>query len=78
MKYLIIRDDDLSFWTDKDELEEKYLPILENNYFVSFGVIAKSVKSFNLGCHDLFYQDFNQVKSINDNINIVKFIKNEE
>ena len=33
MKYLIIRDDDLSYWTDKDELEEKYLPILENNFY---------------------------------------------
>ncbi len=77
MKYLIIRDDDLSYWTSKDEIEEKYAPFLNKGFRVSFGIISDSVRSYNLGNYDTFYQDFDLQKNINENKELVSFIKDE-
>jgi len=77
MKYLIIRDDDFSFWSDVDEIQDIYSSFLDNGIFVSFGVIPKSVKSFNLGNYKTFYQDFDTATSIINNKKAIKFINTE-
>jgi hypothetical protein len=77
MKLLTIRDDDFSYWTDIEEVEEKYMPFLDNGFYISFGIIPKAVKSYNLGNYNLFFQDFDSSMLITNNYKAVEFIKRE-
>lgn len=76
MKYLIIRDDDLSFWTEVKEIERIYAPLFEKNIKVSFAVIPKSVKMHNAGNFEKMYQDENTATLIGENREITQYIKN--
>lgn len=72
MKY-IVRDDDTSYWTSVDELEDKYNELFKCGLKLSIAVIPFSVQSHNFGRESLFYQDTN-AKDIYENRHICKYI----
>jgi predicted deacetylase len=74
-KYLIIRDDDLSYWTKVDEIENVYKYLFERKIKVSFAVIPFAVKMYNAGNFEKFYQDENSATPIDKNKKIVEYVK---
>ncbi len=75
MRSLIIRDDDLSFWTNPDEIEEIYGKLFDQGIKVSFATIPYAVRMYNAGNFDKFYQDENSSTPIGENRQIVEYIK---
>jgi len=73
MKY-IIRDDDTSYWTTADELEEKYGDLFKCGLKLSLAVIPFSVRSYNFGNESLFYQDIDG-RDIAENKDVCNYIK---
>jgi len=77
MKNLIIRDDDLSYWTKTEDIERVYRPLFEKGVKISFAVIPYAVKMHNAGNFDLMYQDEDSAKAIGENREIVEYIKDK-
>lgn len=75
MKSLIIRDDDLSYWTNPDDIEKIYKPLFDRKIKISFATIPFAVQMFNAGNFDTFYQDENNSTAIGENQDIVDYIK---
>ena len=74
MSSLIIRDDDLSYWTRPTEIEKVYKPIFDKKVKVSFATIPFSVKMYNAGNFNTFYQALEE-KPIGENKEIINYIK---
>lgn len=74
-KYLVIRDDDLSYWTKVNDIERIYKPLFDKKIKISFATIPFAVKMFNAGNFDTFYQDENSSLPIEKNKEIVEYIK---
>ena len=74
MKNLIIRDDDLSYWTNPQEIDKVYKPLFDKKIKISFATIPFAVKMSNAGNFDLFYQEVNE-KPITENKEVVEYIK---
>jgi len=74
MSSLIIRDDDLSYWTNPKEIDRVYKPLFDKKIKISFATIPFSVKMYNAGNFDTFYQNTDE-KSIGENKEIVEYIK---
>ncbi len=75
MKYLVIRDDDISYWTKPEEIERVYKPLFEKGIKVSFAVIPKSVKMFYPGDFEKMYQDEKSAVSIGENEEITVYVR---
>ncbi len=75
MKYLIIRDDDLSYWTESREIERIYEPLFKKGVKVSFAVIPKSVRMFNPGDFAKMYQDEKESFFVGENEEITAYIR---
>ena len=75
MKSLIIRDDDLSFWTSPEDIDRVYRPLFNRKIKISFATIPFSVQMFNAGNFNTFYQDENSQTPIGKNNKIVEYIK---
>ncbi len=75
MKYLVIRDDDLSYWSEVKDIDFIYKPLFERGIKVSFAVIPKAVRMYNAGNFDLMYQDEYSATFIGENKDLVKYIK---
>lgn len=71
----IIRDDDLSYWTNPDDIEKVYKPLFDKKIKISFATIPFAVQMFNAGNFDTFYQDENNSTAIGENQDIVDYIK---
>ena len=72
---LIIRDDDLSFWTNPKEIEKVYKPLFNRKIKISFAAIPFAVNVFNAGNFDIFYQDEYSQTPMSKNSEIVEYIK---
>lgn len=77
MKSLIIRDDDLSYWTNPEDIEKVYKPLFDRKIKISFATIPFAVQMFNAGNFDTFYQDENSSMPIGENNDIVEYIKDK-
>ena len=75
MKFAI-RDDDISFFTRPEDLENIYKEIWERNILVSFSVVPFSVESHYCGDWDNFYQE-TELKAIGENKDLVDFLKSK-
>lgn len=71
---LIIRDDDLSYWTNPKDIDRVYKPLFEKKMKISFAIIPFSVKMFNAGNFDTFYQETKEM-AIDKNSEIVNYIQ---
>jgi len=71
---LIIRDDDLSYWTKPEKIEKVYKPLFDKKIKISFATIPFSVQMFNAGDFDAFYQNLEE-KPIGENEEIIEYIK---
>ncbi len=69
-----IRDDDTSFWTNYQDLEEIYDPFWKKGIRVSLAVIPFAVQSHFQGEHKFFYQD-EENKSLEENSALVDFLR---
>lgn len=74
-KYLVIRDDDLSYWTKVNDIERIYKPLFDKKIKISFATIPYSVQMFNAGNFNTFYQDENNSTAIGENQDLVDYIK---
>ena len=74
MRNLIIRDDDLSFWSSVDEIDAIYKELFDKKIKISFATIAFSVKMHNGGDFNNFYQD-DINKPISKNRELISYIK---
>lgn len=75
MKSLIIRDDDLSFWTNPQDIEKVYKPLFDKKMKISFATIPFAVNMFNAGNFDTFYQDEKSQTAMGKNSEIIDYIK---
>lgn len=75
MSCLIIRDDDLSYWTSPNEIEKIYKPLFDKKIKVSFATIPFAVNMFNAGNFSTFYQDEDSQTAMSKNKEIVEYIK---
>jgi hypothetical protein len=75
VKSLIIRDDDLSYWTSPKDIEKVYKSLFDKNIKISFATIPFSVNMYNAGNFDTFYQDEKSSVAIDKNNDIVEYIK---
>jgi hypothetical protein len=75
LKNLIIRDDDLSYWTKPQDIEKVYKPLFDKKIKISFATIPFAVNMFNAGNFNTFYQDENSQTDICKNTKIVEYIK---
>lgn len=73
---LIIRDDDLSFWTKPEEIDELYKPLFDKKVKISFATIPFAVEMFNAGDFNTFYQNENPLP-ISENYQIIEYIKDK-
>lgn len=73
---LIIRDDDLSFWTKPEEIDELYKPLFDKKVKISFATIPFAVEMFNAGDFNTFYQKENPLP-ISENYQIIEYIKDK-
>ncbi|WP_457608478.1 DUF2334 domain-containing protein [Nitratifractor sp.] len=71
---LIIRDDDLSYWSDPEELEELYAPLFDRGIKVSFAVIPFGVKMHHAGDLRRFYQE-TEAMPLGDNSEMTEWLK---
>ncbi len=76
MRTLIIRDDDLSFFTTVDEIEEIYAPFFKKGVKVSFATIPFSVKMYHAGDFNNFYQELKE-NPIDKNSSLIEYIKDK-
>jgi len=74
MKSLIIRDDDLSYWTKVEDIEKVYKPLFDRKVKISFATIPFSVEMFSAGNRDIMYQYLDE-KAISENKQIIEYIK---
>ena len=73
---MIIRDDDLSHWTNTKEISSIYDSLFGKNIKISFAVIPVSVKQYHLGnIGGKFYQEENTEAWLGQNKEIVNYIK---
>lgn len=72
---LIIRDDDLSFWTTVEEIDNLYKPLFQKKIKISFATIPFSVQMFNAGNFETFYQDEHSAMPIGENKAIIEYLK---
>lgn len=75
MRFLVIRDDDLSFWTSLDEIYSVHEHLFSRKIKVSFAVIPFAVKMFYLGDFNSFYQDINNSMPLDKNKDLVEYLK---
>ena len=75
MKDLIIRDDDISYWTSVEEIDFIYRDLFDKGIKISFAVIPYAAKMYNLGDPHTFYQDENDSKWVGENTKLVKYLK---
>ena len=75
MKFAI-RDDDINFWTNVEEIDTIYREIWAKGIKVSFAVIPFSVRSFNSGDRNKFYQN-KELMPIGKNKEIVEYLRNK-
>ena len=74
MKF-VLRDDDLSYYTNVEELDKLYAPVLDTGVKVSFACIPNVVKHFYPGDRAIMYQDDeSQAKMISGNKGLVSWI----
>jgi len=71
-----IRDDDVSFWTNPDDLEKLYAPIFKENIKISFSIIPFAVRSHNQGNRSEFYQE-SLLKPIGENKKLIIYLKDK-
>ena len=71
---IAIRDDDISYWTNASELNELYDEVFNKGIKISFAVIPFSVKSYNLGDWNRFYQD-EELKPIHENKELIYYLR---
>lgn len=71
-----IRDDDVCYWTEVEDLEKIYGTLWRENLKVSFSVIPFTVRSYNLGSINEFYQD-NIQYPIHKNRELVAYLKDK-
>jgi len=71
---LIIRDDDLSYWTKVEEIENIYKPLWNKKIKISFATIPFSVKMYNAGDFSIFYQDTEE-KALDENTELIEYMK---
>lgn len=71
-----IRDDDTSYWTDPQDLEEAYKEIWANKIPISLSVIPFAVKSHHLGDWNNFFQE-QSLKAIGENPDLIKFLSDK-
>jgi len=57
MLNLIIRDDDLSYFTTVEDIEKRYKILFDRKIKISFAVIPFAVKQYHSGNRKLMYQD---------------------
>lgn len=73
---MIIRDDDLSYWTNTKEISSIYDSLFGKNIKISFAAIPFSVKQYHLGnIGGKFYQEENTEAWLGQNKEIVNYIK---
>lgn len=75
MRAFVIRDDDLSYWTDVNEIENLYKDLFDKGIKISFATIPKSIQSKNLGDFKTFYQLKGSETLIHKNVDLVMYIK---
>lgn len=93
MKYVIIRDDDVSYFTKPEALEKLYGPLFDERKAVNFSVVPKIAANIKLGFHSLYrtqekieydpcippeFRGRNEVYPLNDNRDLVEFIRSLE
>lgn len=71
----IIRDDDLSYWTKPQEIENLYKPFFDLGIKVCFSTIPKSIKSKNRENYNEFYQIEKTETLLHKNKNLVYYLK---
>lgn len=75
MKKLVIRDDDLSYWTKPEDIDKVYKSLFDKKIKISFATIPFSVEMFNAGNFNTFYQDENSSMPIGKNKETVEYIR---
>jgi len=74
-RFFILRDDDINYWTIQEEIEDIYKDLIfKNNLKISFSVIPFSVRMYNLGDSESFYQEMKEV-SIAKNKKLISFLR---
>ncbi len=71
---VIIRDDDICFWSDINTIREIYEEVFSLNYKISCAVIPFSVKFYYPEDRKYFYQDLNE-QPLHKNKKIVEYLK---
>jgi hypothetical protein len=71
---LIIRDDDLSYWTKPCDIENVYKPLFDKKIKISFATVPFSVKQYFSGSRKNMYQELDE-KSIGENNEITEYLK---
>jgi hypothetical protein len=75
MSAFVLRDDDLSYWTDINEIDYLYKDLFDKGIKISFATIPKSIRSKNLGDFKTFYQLKGSDTLIHKNVDLVMYIK---
>ena len=90
MKYVIIRDDDISYFTKTEALTKLYDPLFEEKKPVNFAVVPKITGNIKLGSHSLYktrekidydpcipprFRGYNEDFPLNENKELVEFIR---
>lgn len=73
--FFAIRDDDIDFWTDSDQLEELYAPLWDKGVIVSFSAIPFGVETHGRGDWDSFYQVEGTERPIGDNKELISYLR---
>lgn len=69
-----IRDDDISYWTNPEDIETVYKYLWSKNIKISFSVIPFAVQSFNMGNFDDFYQG-DEPMPLHQNRKLVEYLR---
>lgn len=75
MSAFVLRDDDLSYWTDLNEIDYLYKDLFDKGIKISFATIPESIQSINLGDFKTFYQLKGSETLIHKNVDLVIYIK---
>lgn len=76
MTLFAIRDDDLSYWTQPDVIEDLYGKIFQMGGKVSFAVIPHAVQAQRRGLSDQFFMRRNSEKAVGRNKPLVEYMRN--
>ena len=71
---LIIRDDDLSFWSTPEEIEDLYGPLFRRGIKVSFATIPFAVRMHNAGDFERFCQE-EDPRPLGENKELVAYLR---